>query len=348
MALKLLPPERGGRPRAAQPLRARGARRVGAQPSEHRHRLRDRQRRRRRLHRDGARRGRDARRCRSRAAWRSTRRSATRRRSARRSRRRTPRASCTATSSPQRDREAGRPGQGAGLRPGQAGGRRRASTPRRRRERRADESAVASWRHGRVHVAGAGGGQAARRAQRHLLVRRRALRDADRPAAVRGRQRSAGAERDPARHAAAGSVASEGAARGARAHPGQGAREGRRVPLPARRGRRGRPEARPARGARRARRSGQPAVSQGRRAAWVAGCWLAALALVALVRPRVIDHGGARRCSSGCSRPSRARTARRACRPTAAWWRSSTTRSDTPQVWVKPAGRGRSRADHVG
>ena len=35
---------------------------------------------------------------------------------------------------------------------------------------------------------------------RHLLVRRRALRDADRPAAVRGRQPSAGAERDPARH----------------------------------------------------------------------------------------------------------------------------------------------------
>ena len=49
------------------------------------------------------------------------------------------------------------------------------------------QSAVGSrgWNR-RVHVAGAGGGQAARRAHRHLLVRHRALRDADRPAAVRG------------------------------------------------------------------------------------------------------------------------------------------------------------------
>ncbi len=62
-----------------------------------------------------------------------------------------------------------------------------------------------------------------------------------------GRQRGAGAERDPARHAPTRSVASQGAARGARSHPGQGAREGRRVPLPARRGRRRGPEARPAR-----------------------------------------------------------------------------------------------------
>ena len=179
----------GGRPRSAEPLRARGARRVGAQPSEHRHRPRDRQRRRRRLHRDGARRGRDARRpdrARPRSGQGARLRGADRRGARGRARRghRAPRPQAS-----QRDREAGRPGQGAGLRPGQAGGRRPRRHPCGDGERRPRVRGRVRGRNRRVHVAGAGGRQAARRAQRHLLVRHRALRDADRPAAVRRGQR---------------------------------------------------------------------------------------------------------------------------------------------------------------
>ena len=42
-------------------------------------------------------------------------------------------------------------------------------------------------RHGRLHVARAGARQAGRQARRHLGIRRRPLRDADRPPRVRGR-----------------------------------------------------------------------------------------------------------------------------------------------------------------
>ena len=45
--------------------------------------------------------------------------------------------------------------------------------------------------HGRVHVARAGARRRARRAHRSLLVRRRAVRDGDRPAGVRGRDAGA-------------------------------------------------------------------------------------------------------------------------------------------------------------
>ena len=69
-------------------------------------------------------------------------------------------------------------------------------------------------RHRGLHVAGAGEGQAGRQAHRHLGVRLRALRDAHRPAGLRGRGRHRHAGRDPARRTRLDAVA-RAAARGA-------------------------------------------------------------------------------------------------------------------------------------
>ncbi len=83
------------------------------------------------------------------------------------------------------------------------------------------------------------------------------------------------------------------------------------------------------------------------RVAWVLGL-AAVLAIGVLVARRASHDGAAGRCSSACSRRSPARTARPACRPTAAWWRSSTTRPRDAAGLGQAAGRGRSRPDHVG
>ena len=225
----------------------------------------------------------------------------------------------------QRDRQAGRPGEGAGLRPGQARRGRVRRHPRTDAERRASNRPRKRGGDARVHVAGAGRGPAARRAQRRLLVRRRALRDADGPAAVRGRQRRRARERDPAGRAATGAFAAARAARSARRHPGPSAREGRRPPLPAHVRRRRRPEAAPRESAATApvprRRRHRHRTSAWALASWWPWRWCAS-SPAACCRERTV-----RRCSSVCSRRSRAPTGRRASRPTDACWRSSTTRA---------------------
>ncbi len=62
-------------------------------------------------------------------------------------------------------------------------------------------------RHRRLHVAGAGPREGGRPARRHLGVRRRALRDADRPEALRGRDGERRARRGPDPRAAVGEPA---------------------------------------------------------------------------------------------------------------------------------------------
>ena len=87
-----------------------------------------------------------------------------------------------------------RPGQAARLRPGQAArSRRGAAGDSRAADRDGRDEHLTSpgtaHRHRRLHVAGAGAGRGARRAHRPLLLRRRALRDGDGPAALRGQAR---------------------------------------------------------------------------------------------------------------------------------------------------------------
>ena len=79
-----------------------------------------------------------------------------------------------------------------------------------------------------VHVARAGARRRARRAQRPVLVRRRALRDGDRPRAVHRPDVGADLRRDPAPARRRGRAAQPAGARRARSHHRQGAREGSR------------------------------------------------------------------------------------------------------------------------
>ena len=79
-----------------------------------------------------------------------------------------------------------------------------------------DDAGRADPRHRRVHVAGAGARQGGRQARRHLGLRRRALRDADGPAALQGRdghrRARGGAARRHRLDSAAGRDAGAGAA----------------------------------------------------------------------------------------------------------------------------------------
>ena len=77
-----------------------------------------------------------------------------------------------------------------------------------------------------LHVARAGARAAHRRAHRPLLARNRALPDGDRCAAVPGRDLGGRVRRDPEPRAAAGDRAQRDAARRARPHPVEVAREG--------------------------------------------------------------------------------------------------------------------------
>ena len=90
--------------------------------------------------------------------------------------------------------------------------------------------------HGRLLLARAGRRRGRRRPQRRVLARHRALRDADRPHAVRGGLTGRGRVDARAQHAAA---AARPQPRGPRRHRGDhaaGARQGPRGPLPDRRG----------------------------------------------------------------------------------------------------------------
>ena len=98
-------------------------------------------------------------------------------------------------------------------------------------------------RHGRLHVARAGARRAPRRPHRRLLLRRRALRDGDRPAALFRQHLGRHLRRDPEPGAGLARDAQPGAAGGARTHRQHRPREGPRPALPERRGAEDRPEA---------------------------------------------------------------------------------------------------------
>ena len=168
-------------------LRARGARRRGAESSQHLHAAR----RRPRLPRDGVVEGETlaellAQRPRSSPAFRSTRRCASRDRSRRRSTPRTRRASSIAISS----RATSRSEPTARSRCSTSAWRRSTARDGRQRQRRDQLTQLADVpsatqrghdpRHRGVHGARTGARQAGRQARRHLGVRRRPLRDADR------------------------------------------------------------------------------------------------------------------------------------------------------------------------
>ncbi len=142
------------------------------------------------------------------------------------------------------------PREGARLRPGQA----RLSRARRDRLGGAHAELARGHpprrrpRHPRLHVAGAGRGPPGGRAVRRLLVRRRALRDAHGPAALRRGERAVAAVVDPARHAAPPAPPAPGGgppARGARRSlPGEGPRRAPGFGTGAGAGARGAPRAR--------------------------------------------------------------------------------------------------------
>ena len=98
-------------------------------------------------------------------------------------------------------------------------------------------------RNGRLHVARAGPGRAARRSDRHLFLRRRSLRDGDGPTAVSGPDDGGHIRSDPEQNAGLPRQAQPGAAGGARAHRQHGPRKGPGPPLPEHRRPEDRPEA---------------------------------------------------------------------------------------------------------
>ena len=185
VAIKVLPRGVHDRPRAARAVRARGARAgrrsiIRTSPRSTASRRADGHARAG----PGAGRRRDARRApraRAAAARRGARRCARADRRCARGRARE-RHRPSRSEAGQHQDHAGRRRQGARLRPGEGvsarrrDGRRRA---RRRRSRRLDAAGV-DPRHGRLHESGAGARPAGRQAHRHLGVRLRALRDADR------------------------------------------------------------------------------------------------------------------------------------------------------------------------
>ncbi len=279
VALKFLPAER----RATRPHSsawARGARGGRAQPSEHLHHPRNRRARRRAVHRDGAARGPDAEAPDRRQAAADRASCSTGGPDRRRARRR-----ARARHHPPRHqagehlRHRARPGQGARLRAGEAtssagpGARRLHETAADSGHGHRPHEPGHDARHGRLHVARAGAGREARRAQRPVLLRRRALRDGDGPAGVRRAARRPSTfdailhgtpRRAPINPALAGR---------ARPHHRQGARKGPPPALPDRRrfpgglaaeaGQRLRAHDRPAGRRARARRGGKGQIARG-------------------------------------------------------------------------------------
>ena len=96
---------------------------------------------------------------------------------------------------------------------------------------------------GGVHVAGAGAGGGAGRAERPVLAGRRALRDGDGPSPLRREVDGRDLQGDPGRHPGFSDEPQPGGPPGAGADHPQGAGEGPRPALPARRGDAGGPEA---------------------------------------------------------------------------------------------------------
>ena len=96
---------------------------------------------------------------------------------------------------------------------------------------------------GGVHVAGAGAGRGAGRAERSLLAGRGALRDGDGPSPLRREVDGRDLQGDPGRHPAFSDEPQPGGPAGAGTDHPQGAREGPRPALPARVGDAGGPEA---------------------------------------------------------------------------------------------------------
>ncbi len=98
-------------------------------------------------------------------------------------------------------------------------------------------------RHGRLHVARAGARRTARRPDRRLLLRSRALRDGDGPAALRREHLGGHLRRDPEPRSGLPRQAQPGAARGALAHRQHRPRKGPGPALPERGGAEDGPEA---------------------------------------------------------------------------------------------------------
>ncbi len=235
VALKVLPEAVAGSPELRETIRARGARGgLAVAPRHPRHpRLRDRGRP--GLRRDGAARGADTPRPACHGAARSPPRHRVRaaarpgpRRRARQGRRAPRREAGQRVRDPRGARE------GARLRPGAPGlepphlerrGQRLAHPRPRHRARH-------GARHGRLHVARAGEGPGGRRALRHLLFWRRALRDADREAGVPGRDGGGDDDRDPARRPTRARERPRGDPARPRAHRGPLPGEGPLPPLP--------------------------------------------------------------------------------------------------------------------
>jgi hypothetical protein len=179
----------GGGSRAPATLRPGGEGRLRPEPSQHRHDPRHQRGRRHRLHRHGVRGGQGPRRAHPAARHASRRGPEARRRDRRRPRRRARRRDRPPRlQAGKRDGGLGRPGQGGGLRPGEAGGPGRRQRGRRHGGGRgpAPDGGGSPGRDRGIHVAGAGGGQEGRRALGHLLLRSGALRDGDGATGVPG------------------------------------------------------------------------------------------------------------------------------------------------------------------
>ena len=185
VAIKVIAADAAGRSRSPRPVSQGGAGRIGAQPPEHRHDPRSGSRQRDRLPRHGARGRPSAQRDDS-----AGRPAAGARDRARRADRQCARDRPCCGHRPSR-RQASqhrdlrqRSGQDARLRPRETAGA-RADPGAGDDDGCACDGAWCRRRHDRLHVAGTGAGTADQRSLRHLLVRRRAVRNARRSSAVR-------------------------------------------------------------------------------------------------------------------------------------------------------------------
>ena len=143
------------------------------------------------------------------------------------------------------DGDPARPGEDPRLRPGEVrargGGERSDDHAHGASARRGSDRGGDGVRHGPLHVARAGARADDRRAHGPLLARRDPLPDGHRRSALRGGHAGGRLRRHPEPRPAAARGGEPGDARGARADPGEGSREGPQPPLPDRDGAQDRP-----------------------------------------------------------------------------------------------------------